>query len=262
MQRALGRRASQSSRISKATARGPFRPLAGDNWICKTVQHVIKLLCWTGSQFSSIISINVINVTVSADRAMLDNKIEISFDFFISFLCCSCMGVEGKPGEGDIGWMRGCPLAYVVSFCGYYHNASTSGKGGRGHGSLALLTSVLFILRHCCAHGGTCPVESGSRGSMCQLLKPLLIKADSKQIPEIQPTAGKHKSNLELSSCEIGPSSHSWGWERDWMAEETKQVVRGGHYCYFLLWLIITITLQCSLMSRSLLYHLPYKHRP
>lgn len=35
-----------------------------------------------GSQFSSILPINVINVAVSADRAMLDNQIRIKFEFF------------------------------------------------------------------------------------------------------------------------------------------------------------------------------------
>lgn len=54
---------------------------------------------------------------------------------------------------------------------------------------------------------------------MCQLMKPLLIKADRKQIWAIQTTAGKHKYNLELSSCEIGPFRHSWGW---------KSKLRGG----------------------------------
>lgn len=34
-----------------------------------------------GSQFSSIHPINVINVAVSADRAILDNQIEIKFEF-------------------------------------------------------------------------------------------------------------------------------------------------------------------------------------
>lgn len=34
-----------------------------------------------GSQFSSILPINVINVAVSADRAMLDNQIGIMFEF-------------------------------------------------------------------------------------------------------------------------------------------------------------------------------------
>lgn len=43
-----------------------------------------------GSQFSSILPINVINVAVSADRAMLDNQIGIKFEFLRQAPCEAC----------------------------------------------------------------------------------------------------------------------------------------------------------------------------
>lgn len=44
-----------------------------------------------GSQFSSILPINVINVAVSADRAMLDNHIGIKFEF-LRLTSCEARG--------------------------------------------------------------------------------------------------------------------------------------------------------------------------
>lgn len=72
------------------------------------MQHVIKCSCWTGSQFSSIIPINVINVAVSADRAVLDNKIGISFDSSSSVLHHgSARAGRERPGRGAHRWGRG-----------------------------------------------------------------------------------------------------------------------------------------------------------
>lgn len=44
-----------------------------------------------GSQFSSILPINVINVAVSDDRAMLDNQIGIKFEF-LGLASCEARG--------------------------------------------------------------------------------------------------------------------------------------------------------------------------
>lgn len=43
-----------------------------------------------GSQVSSILPINVINVAVSADRTMLDNQIGIKCEFLRLALCEAC----------------------------------------------------------------------------------------------------------------------------------------------------------------------------
>lgn len=43
-----------------------------------------------GSQFSSILPINVINVAVSADRTMLDNQIGIKLEFLRLAPCEAC----------------------------------------------------------------------------------------------------------------------------------------------------------------------------
>lgn len=50
-----------------------------------------------GSRFSSILPINVINVAVSADRAMLDNQTGIKFDF----LRLAPHVAHGKTFEGE-----------------------------------------------------------------------------------------------------------------------------------------------------------------
>lgn len=81
------------------------------------MQHVIKCSCWTGSQFSSIIPINVINVAVSADRAVLDNKIGISFDFFSSVLHrSSAKAGRERPGRGVRRWGRGTSAFTLCCF--------------------------------------------------------------------------------------------------------------------------------------------------
>lgn len=54
---------------------------------------------------------------------------------------------------------------------------------------------------------------AGAETWMCQAMKSLLIKADSKQIWEWE-DSWEAQSNLDLSSCEIGPTDHSWGWRR------------------------------------------------
>lgn len=50
-----------------------------------------------GSRFSSILPINVINVAVSADRAMLDNQTGIKFEF----LRLAPHEAHGKTFEGE-----------------------------------------------------------------------------------------------------------------------------------------------------------------
>lgn len=62
-----------------------------------------------GSQFSSILPINVINVAVSADRAMLDNQIGIKFEF-LRLVPCETRGkmLQKYYGEykEDLGLQR------------------------------------------------------------------------------------------------------------------------------------------------------------
>lgn len=165
------------------------------------MQHVIKCSCWTGSQFSSIIPINVINVAVSADRAVLDNKIGISFDFSSSVLH------HGSAGET---WPR-CPWLRwgFVSL----HSTLIPACQGRtqGDGSKAAAASLQTPQRGVGEEDGL--GGAGAEVWMCQAMKPLLIKADSKQTWEWE-DSWEAQSGLELSSCEIAPTDRSWGWRR------------------------------------------------
>lgn len=54
---------------------------------------------------------------------------------------------------------------------------------------------------------------AGAEAWMCQAMEHLLIKADGKQMWEWE-DSWEAQSNLELCSCEIGPTDHSWGWRR------------------------------------------------
>lgn len=139
------------------------------------MQHVIKCSCWTGSQFSSIIPINVINVAVSADRAVLDNKIGISFDFSSSVLR------HGLAGAGRRGLAQ-VPMAGVGSVS--LHPTLTPGWQGRrqGDGSKAAAASLQAPQHGVGEEGGL--GGAGAEAWMCQAMKPLLIKADSKQMRE------------------------------------------------------------------------------
>lgn len=155
-------------KISKATLGGPLRPSAGDNWICKTVQHVIKCSCWTGSQFFSIILINVINVAVSADRAVLDNKIGISFDFSGSVLHQGSARAGGeRPGGGARGWGRGL---FAFTPCNF--SACRAGDEEMGPRQQLQALSMERV-------GKVALEELEQEGWTCQGVKPLLMKADS-----------------------------------------------------------------------------------
>ena len=72
------------------------------------------------SQFSSTLPINVINVAVSADRAVLDNQTGIKFEFF-GLAPWEARGKTWEKGDrkckGDPGLWRGS-LTFVMRLCG------------------------------------------------------------------------------------------------------------------------------------------------
>lgn len=111
----------------------------------------------------------MINVAVSADRAVLDNKIGISFDFSSSVLL---QGSAQRPGRGAHQWGRG---VYAFPPCHFL-------AGRAGDGSKATTASFQAAQDGAGEESGL--GGAGAEAWMWQAMKALLIKADGKQMQE------------------------------------------------------------------------------